>query len=359
MASAAQADLDHEPLGVGVEGLHLGQPVAVLGGGVEATERDRGPHPLAQRPAGEVAQALALGEGEVEVGIAGEEVAAVEGQRLGQVPLGLLAEPLAGGAEPGQRLDLEAVGVDPDPRRVERVAAARGEDEAAGAAPLALRLELAAQRVDVVAEAVAALARARLGPERLADLVAGDGAPPFADQELEQLAGALAEPVAADRPVGSLDREPSQGGDLEVGRLVGGAAGPGRLGAPATVAGLAGAEVEDDLVAVGGGGGGDPGGALQRAGLDVHADLRQGRGGGAGALRQAAAAEHRLEVVADRLAAGQRRRGRARRGDGHQQLAGAPVDIGEPPIGVGDRDPVGEVLEQASVNPIFPSSARS
>src|SRR6202000_3411663 len=92
----------------------------------------------------------------------------------------------------------------------------------------------------------------------------------------------------------TLDREPSQGRDLEIGRLGGEAAGPGRHGAPATVARLARAEVEDDPIAVGGGGGGDPGGAPQRARLDVHADLRQGRGGGAGALRQAAAAEHPL-----------------------------------------------------------------
>src|ERR1700742_2730272 len=35
MAAAAQADLDREALGVGVEGLHLGEAVAVLGGGVE------------------------------------------------------------------------------------------------------------------------------------------------------------------------------------------------------------------------------------------------------------------------------------------------------------------------------------
>jgi hypothetical protein len=86
MASAAQADLGHEPLGVGIEGLHLGQPVAVVGGGVEATEGDRGAHPLPQRPAGEVVQTLALGEREVEVGIAGEEVAAVERQRLARCP---------------------------------------------------------------------------------------------------------------------------------------------------------------------------------------------------------------------------------------------------------------------------------
>lgn len=194
------------------------------------------------------------------------------------------------------------------------------------------------------AQPVGALARPRFRPQRLADLVAGDDPAPFADQVLEQLAGALGLPVAADRPGRTLDTEAPQRRDLQVRRAAGLAA-PARRRATAAVARLAGAEVEDDpRPPVVEPRRGHPGGALQRAGVDVHPYLRQLAGLGGGALGQAALAEHRLEPVADQLAAAQAG-ALAAGAPRQQQLAGAAVEVDDVAGAPRQRHPEGEVLQ--------------
>src|SRR5829696_1848337 len=77
-APAAQEQREQLPLGLDVERLELRQPPQELAGGVELTRADAHAGQRAQHPAGERAQARALGQRPLRVGLVGEEVPPVQ-----------------------------------------------------------------------------------------------------------------------------------------------------------------------------------------------------------------------------------------------------------------------------------------
>src|SRR5207244_3328143 len=133
-----------------------------------------------------------------------------------------------------------------------------------------VRLELLAQRVHEVADVAKALAPGA-GPERLGDHVGRHHAVALADQVLEELPRALLEPLAAQRSLRRVDARAPERGDPKLR-----AAEPVRVTAPAAVARVTRAQVEDGGWPASDRGGGHPDRRdLPRPRRDVDSDLRQ------------------------------------------------------------------------------------
>ena len=151
--------------------------------------------------------------------------------------------PLGEQGQPGAHLRLEHLGVQPDPVRIEHVAAPPGGDEPRLRPAGPLRLEPLPEHVHLVADAVPGHGPG-LGPQRVRDLVARHHAVALADQVLEQLTGSLVEPFASHVEAVVLDPGPAERLDSERRRL------DRRLGEgrapPIAVAGVIRAQVEDD-----------------------------------------------------------------------------------------------------------------
>src|SRR6185503_3219552 len=124
--------------------------------------------------------------------------------------------------------------------------------------------------------------RARSGPQRLGDLLGMNDAIPLADQVLEDVAGPLLEPLAAQRALGAVHVHAAEGGDPQAR-----AADPVRIAAPAPVAGIAGTQVQESA-AVAQRRCGYPKGADAPTAARVDPDLGEGAVGLSGALGQAA-----------------------------------------------------------------------
>ncbi len=255
---------------LGVVRLQLGELLQHGGCAVDvvALGEDRGQQ--AQALGGGSAQPVALGVGPLGVGLVGEEVPAVELERLRQLGLGIRGGAAACCVDPLLRRLLELVGVDLHPPPVDRVPALDGGDERRGRALRPVGLELVAQCVDEVADVVQR-GRPRTRPERLGDLLGVDHAVALADEVLEDVSRPLLEPLAAERPLGAVHVHPAEGGDPQPRP-----ADPVRVATPAPVAGVAGAKVEQ-RAAIAERGGGHPQRAHAAGTARVDPDLRAAR----------------------------------------------------------------------------------
>src|SRR5262249_14772708 len=148
------------------------------------------------------------------VGLVGQEVAAVQRDRVRQRLLGGREVLARERVEPAADRRLELVGVDPDRAPVELVAAVARGDERRGLMLAAVRLQTLAQEVDRLPD-VGASGAARLGPEDLDQLVERDRAAAVADQVLQELAGAMAQPVAGQRALAALQARASERVDAQ------------------------------------------------------------------------------------------------------------------------------------------------
>ena len=91
MAPPAQHHREQVALRLEVERLQLDEPLQVLRRGVVVALRALEAGQAAEDLGGEVAQALALGQRPLRVGLVGEEVAAVRARRRGELGVGAVA----------------------------------------------------------------------------------------------------------------------------------------------------------------------------------------------------------------------------------------------------------------------------
>jgi hypothetical protein len=211
---------------------------------------------------------VALGDRPFRVRLVGEELALVELRRAAERPAGAGAVAVRGGGDAEAGVALEVVGVDPDAVEVEPVAAVLARHERGGLPRGATRLEAAAEVVHGEAHV---LERAAVGarPEGGDQLVGVRHPPAVGEQQLEQLARALAQPGAVERALGRGQVRAAEHADVQLR-----ACGPAGVGAAAAVAGPAGAQVQQ-RAADGQRRGRDPHAAQAVAGVHVDADLGQ------------------------------------------------------------------------------------
>ena len=160
-----------------------------------ARETQRGQRP--QHPGREVTQAVPLAERPVRVRLVGQEVAAPQRRGARQRLLGGRVLAALHRAEADVDAVLELVRVDPHRLEVQLVAALVSDDERRGLPARSTRLEMVAYDVDRLAQVGGAAASCE-GPEGLEQLLGGHRPATVADEELEDLARAVRQPLAVE-----------------------------------------------------------------------------------------------------------------------------------------------------------------
>ncbi len=298
----------------------------------------------AQRLARELAQAVALGERPLRVGLLGEEVAPVEAGGARQGGLGRLRLAPGEGAQPLADARLEVVGVDPDRSALELVAPRPRGDEGRAAMLGALGLEPVAKGVHRLAHAGVA-PRAGGGPEGLDQLLGRDDALPVGDEVLEDVARPVAQPLSGQRALAAFDATAAKGEDaqLRTGH-------PVRLGTPAAVAGHARAQLHHDgrlARVVGRGGDPDRGGRAAGRGREVDAHLGQRPAGRERQLGEAVVGERRAGAPAVEEVAAPRALALEQRTQHPFRVRVGPLDL---PTRVEHQDAGREGLEDRAID---------
>src|ERR1019366_6186312 len=152
---------------------------------------------------------------------------------------------------------------------VDRVPATDRHDERRARSRRTARLELMTQGMDVVTDTAQRLA-ARERPQRLGDLLRLHDAVALAGQVLEDLTGALREPVAADRPLPAIHPDPAQRLDRQLR-----AGDPMRVRPPAAITSVTRTYVEQRAGAHSQRRGRHPDGAVRAPSRRINPDLRE------------------------------------------------------------------------------------